>query len=245
MLQNAAGQPVQRRNFYGRHRGKRLRDSYKAYLKEDLPRLVPREFSIDGNPARLPVDLEKVFGSSRSVWLEIGFGAGEHLVDQALRHPDVGMIGCEPFINGVASLLGKLRKCPSSNVRIYPGDVRDLFDVLPSASLHKVFLLYPDPWPKKRHHRRRFVTPEFLAPLARVMAGGASLLLATDVPDYARQAVEQMNSETGFEWMAECCHDWRRPWEDWHPTRYEQKALNQGRSPIYLVFRRRFHACGA
>ena len=129
--------------------------------------------------------------------------------------------------------------------RIYPGDVRDLLDVLPSESLQRAYVLYPDPWPKKRHHRRRFVSSEYLEPLARVLADDALLRMATDVPDYARQAVEQVNSDLGFEWMAECCRDWRAPWEGWLRTRYEQKALREGRSPIYLVFRRMRRTVGA
>ncbi len=240
MSKNPSAHPARRRNFYGRNRGKRLRPGQKKYLDEHLPLLVPDGFSLERNPERHPVDISEVFGRSGPVWLEIGFGAGEHLVDVSAEHSDIGMIGCEPFMNGVASLLRKLSKHSFGNVRIYPGDVRDLFDVLPTASIHRVFLLYPDPWPKRRHHRRRFVTPEHIEPLSRVMANGALLLMATDVPGYARQAIEQVNLNAGFEWTAECCDDWRRPWKNWNSTRYELKALREGRQPIYLVFRRKF-----
>ncbi|RMD91279.1 MAG: tRNA (guanosine(46)-N7)-methyltransferase TrmB [Alphaproteobacteria bacterium] len=224
------------RNFYGRRHGKALRDSQRAYLTEDLARLSPGPVSWEENPERRPLDLEALFGA-RPVWLEIGFGGGEHMVHQARLNPDVGLIGCEPFINGVAMLLGKIREAGVENLRVYPGDVRDLFDVLPDASIEKAFLLYPDPWPKKRHHRRRFVTPEHLEPLARVMAPGGEFRVATDIPDYVRQTLEEVPRH-GFAWLAEGPEDWRRPWDDWLPTRYEQKALREGRVPHYLTFRR-------
>jgi len=224
------------RNFYGRRHGKTLRDSQRAYLDQDLARLSPGPVSWHDNPERRALDLRGLFGD-RPVWLEIGFGGGEHLVHQAARNPGVGLIGCEPFVNGVAMLLGKIRAAGVANLRIYPGDVRDLFDVLPRASVAKAFLLYPDPWPKKKHHRRRAVTPDYLRPLARILAPGAAFRIATDIPDYARQSLEQVPRH-GFEWLAERPADWRRPWPDWLPTRYEQKALREGRIPHYLTFRR-------
>ena len=226
-----------RRNFYGRLKGKHLRDSQKGYLDEDLAGFSPGPVDWTTNPARDPLDLAALFGG-RPVWLEVGFGGGEHMVHQAGRHPEVGIIGCEPYINGVAMLLGKLRAAGGDNVRIHPGDVRDLFDVLPTGSLDKAFLLYPDPWPKKRHHRRRFVTPEHLDPLARALKPGAELRIATDIPDYVRQTLEEV-PRAGFDWQARRPEDWRRPWGDWISTRYEQKALREGRVPHYLTFRRR------
>ena len=224
------------RNFYGRIRGKALKKSQKAYLEEDLARLSPGPVEWDVNPERRPLDLDALFGG-REVWLEIGFGGGEHMVHQAERNPDVGIIGAEPYINGVAMLLGKIRRAGVSNLRVHPGDVRDLMDVLPEASISRAFLLYPDPWPKKKHHRRRFVTPEHLGPLARAMKPGAIFRVATDIPDYVRQTLEEV-PRAGFEWLAERPADWRRPWDDWISTRYEQKALREGRSPHYLTFRR-------
>ncbi len=224
------------RNFYGRLRGKGLRPAQRAYLEEDLPRLSPGPVSFEENPERAPLDLKARFGA-RPVWLEVGFGGGEHLVAQAAAHPEVALIGCEPYLNGVAMALGKLRARPLGNVAIYPGDVRDLFDVLPDASISRTYLLYPDPWPKRRHHRRRFVTPEYLRQLRRVMQPGAELFLATDIADYVRQALEEV-PRAGFEWLAERPADWRAPWEGWVSTRYEQKALREGRVPHYLRFRR-------
>ncbi|WP_300516841.1 tRNA (guanine(46)-N(7))-methyltransferase TrmB [Aliiroseovarius sp.] len=224
------------RNFYGRFKAKGLRDSQQAYLDEDLAALSPGKVSWEDNPERTPIDLPGLFGD-RPVWLEVGFGGGEHMVHQAAANPEVGIIGCEPFINGVAMLLGKLRKAEANNVAVHPGDVRDMFDVLPDESISKAFLLYPDPWPKKRHHRRRFVTPEHLEPLHRVLKPGAEFRVATDIPDYVRQTLEEV-PKAGFEWMAEGPQDWRKPWGDWISTRYEQKALREGRRPHYLTFRR-------
>jgi len=223
------------RNFYGRLKGKALRRSQQAYLEEDLARLAPGAVGWEVNPERKPIDLTSLFGS-REVWLEIGFGGGEHMVHQAAGNPGVGIIGCEPFINGVAMALGKIRAAGCDNIRIHPGDVRDLFDVLPDGSIARAFLLYPDPWPKKRHHRRRFVTPEHLAPLARVMKKGGELRVATDIPDYVRQTLEEVPRH-GFAWCAERPADWREPWPDWLSTRYEKKALKAGRVPTYLTFR--------
>ena len=225
------------RNFYGRIKGKALKTSQKTYLDEDLADLSPGAVSWEDNPDRTPLDLEALF-DGRPVWLEVGFGGGEHLVHQAANNPDVGIIGAEPYINGVAMLLGKIRRARVSNLAVHAGDARDLMDVLPEASISRAFLLYPDPWPKARHHRRRFVTPEHLEPLARVLKPGAIFRVATDIEDYVRQTLEEV-PKAGFEWLAERPADWRAPWDDWLSTRYEQKALREGRTPHYLTFRRR------
>lgn len=224
------------RNFYGRRVGKGLRDSQRGYLHEDLAALSLDKVDWDDNPQREDLDLAPVFGD-RDVWLEIGFGGGEHMVHQAVSNPNVGIIGAEPYINGVAMLLGKIRKAGAANIRVHPGDVRDLFDVLPDASVSRAFLLYPDPWPKARHHRRRFVTPDHLGPLARVLKPGAIFRVATDIPDYVRQTLEEV-PRAGFAWLGEVPDDWRQPWGDWIATRYEQKALREGRVPHYLTFER-------
>jgi tRNA (guanine-N7-)-methyltransferase len=163
----------------------------------------------------------------------VGFGGGEHLVHMAARYPDVFLIGCEPFVNGIAMLLGKVRGANLTNLLIHPGDVRDLFEVLPEACIAKAFLNYPDPWPKARHHRRRFVTQGYLAALARVMKPGAEFRVATDIPDYVRQTREEVPL-AGFAVV----DDGAAPWADWPSTRYEQKALREGRSPHYLTYRR-------
>ena len=221
------------RNFYGRRHGKALKGSQRAWLAEDLAALLPGPVSRSENPERRPLDLSARFGE-RPVWLEIGFGGGEHLVHQAARNPDVAVIGCEPFINGVAMLLGRIRAAGVTNLAVHPGDARDLMDILPEASIERAFLLYPDPWPKRKHHRRRFVTTEHLVPLARMLAPGAEFRIATDIPDYARQALREV-PRCGF---TETATDRETPWPDWTRTRYEAKALREGRRPIYLTFRR-------
>ena len=222
------------RNFYGRIRGKSLRDSQKGYL-EDLAEIGLAGVDWDSNPDREPLDLKALFGAT--VWLEVGFGGGEHLVHQAAANPGVGLIGAEPYINGVAMLLGKIRAAGATNIRIHPGDARDLMDVLPQSSISKAFLLYPDPWPKTRHHRRRFVTAEHLEPLFDILKPGAEFRIATDIADYVRQAMVEV-PKAGFLWQAERPRDWREPWDDWLSTRYEQKALREGRVPTYLTFRK-------
>jgi tRNA (guanine-N7-)-methyltransferase len=221
-----------RRNFYGRIRGKTLRASQKDYLAEDLGPLTLRGVTRDENPTRGLVALEP-WRDGRPLWLEVGFGGGEHLVHMAAANPDVALIGAEPFVNGIAMLLGKVREARVTNLRLHPGDVRDLFEVLVPAGLTKVFLNYPDPWPKARHHRRRFVTPEYLTALARITAPGAEFRVATDIPDYVRQTLEEV-PQSGFALVGEG----GTAWDDWTSTRYEQKALREGRVPHYLTFRR-------
>ena len=224
--------PPARHNFYGRIRGKTLRASQKDYLAEDLGPVTLNGVTRAENPARGMVDLEP-WRQARPLWLEIGFGGGEHLVHMAARNPDVALIGAEPFVNGIAMLLGKIRTAGVTNLRIHPGDVRDLFEVLGPAAVSKVFLNYPDPWPKARHHRRRVVTQEYLLPLAQITAAGSEFRVATDIPDYVRQTLEEV-PQAGFELI----YQGSDPWEDWLSTRYEQKALREGRPPHYLTFRR-------
>ena len=220
----------ERRNFYGRTHGKTLRASQKSYLADDLGPLTLQGVVWGGNGPVLDV---QAFTCGRPLWLEVGFGGGEHLVAMAAANPQVFMVGCEPFVNGVAMLLGKVRSAGIDNLLIHPGDVRDLFDVLPDACVAKTFLNYPDPWPKARHHRRRFVTQGYLAALARVMQPGAEFRVATDIADYMRQALEEV-PVAGFELVAHS----GVAWGDWISTRYEQKALREGRVPDYATSRR-------
>lgn len=224
--------PVERRNFYGRIHGKTLRTSQKAYLAEDLAGLTFGGITRAENPERQVIDTVAVFGD-RPLWLEVGFGGGEHLVHMAEAYPGIGIIGCEPYVNGIAMLLGRARAAGVANMRIHPGDVRSLFEVLPAASVSKAFLNYPDPWPKARHHRRRFVTPEYLVALAYVMQPGAEFRVATDIEDYVRQTLEEV-PKAGFELVSQG----GVAWDDWISTRYEQKALREDRVPHYLTYRR-------
>jgi tRNA (guanine-N7-)-methyltransferase len=224
------------RNFYGRIKGKALNAAQDRYLEEDLPRLSVAGITREENPERTPLDMQELAGG-RPLWLEIGFGGGEHLVHQALQNPDVQFLGVEPYVNGVAMLLGKMRKAGVNNIKLHMGDARNLMDVLPDETVSKAFLLYPDPWPKLRHHRRRFVTPEHLIPLNRCLKIGAEVRVATDIEDYVRQTLGEV-PKAGFDWLAEGPEDWRAPWGDWISTRYEQKALREDRTPHYMTFQK-------
>lgn len=226
------------RNFYGRRHGKKLRPGQERLLAERLADLSPGPVGWDKNPERQELDLSALFPKARDIWLEIGFGGGEHLIATAKATPDVGIIGCEPFINGVAMLLSAIERAGATNLAVHPGDARDLLDVLPVGSIGRVYLLYPDPWPKKRHWKRRFVNHPNLDQLARALRPGAELRLATDIPDYVRHSLEIVARHAAFEWTAEGPEDWRAPWSGWPGTRYEAKALREGRRPHYVTFRR-------
>ncbi|MCF6305228.1 MAG: tRNA (guanosine(46)-N7)-methyltransferase TrmB [Rhodobacteraceae bacterium] len=226
------------RNFYGRTHGKTLRKGQVVHMETTLKELSPKNVTWEDNPDRNPLDMVELFGDNRPVWLEIGFGGGEHLLHMAQTYPEVGIIGCEPYVNGVAMLVPRIAEAGVKNARVHMGDARDMLDVIPAASLDKAFLLYPDPWPKSRHHRRRFVEPENIDQLARALKPGAEFRVATDIEDYVRHTMEHMTSRSDFEWLAENADDWRKPWGDWHRTRYEAKAIREGRTPHYMTFRR-------
>ena len=225
-----------RRKFYGRRHGKRLKPLAQALIETRLPLLRVPGAAREGEPGRGPVDPAALYPDGRPLWLEIGFGGGEHLAHQAAIHPAVGFIGCEPFINGVGSLLTRLEAAGLGNVRVHPGDARDLLELLPAASLARVFLLYPDPWPKTRHRERRFMNAENLGLLARAMAPGAVLRLATDIPAYGAHALAAVAASPDFAVAPGEGAPWARPWADWPGTRYEAKALREGRRPHYLTF---------
>jgi tRNA (guanine-N7-)-methyltransferase len=237
---------ARRRILYGRRKGRPLRPARKRLVRDLLPRIsVPLE-SRDEVVAALPgtgpfLDPARFFDGAapcREVWLEVGFGAGEHLAAQATTHPDIGFIGCEPFLNGVASLLARIEARRLANVRIYNDDARFLIDQLAAGTLARVFILFPDPWPKTRHARRRFVAADTLDSLARVMADGAELRIATDDPVYLRWALAALTAHEGFRWIAEKAADWRVRPADQPATRYEEKARAKGVMPVFLVFER-------
>lgn len=224
------------RNLYGRRHGKTLKPNQRRLLGELLPVLrVPLGDHAAGRPDAgfKRVDPAALFGRTGPVWLEIGFGGGEHLVAEAQASPAVGLIGCEPFVNGVAMALRRIEEAGVGNVRLHPGDARDLIGALPAASLARVFLLYPDPWPKARHRRRRFMNAENLALLAPAMELGAELRVATDIADYADHARAAVAGAAGFR---DATADPSVSWPGWPGTRYEAKALKAGRSPQYLTF---------
>jgi len=220
--------PKRLRTLYGRSRGKALRAGQERLLAEALP-----IFTIA--PAALAAG--RVFDPPpREVWLEIGFGGGEHLIDEAKANPDVGVIGCEPFLNGVVAALAGVKRDGLANVRLRRGDVQGLVEAAPDAYFSRVFLLYPDPWPKRRHHKRRVVGAAVIEALARVMRTGAELRFATDIDDYAGWTLARFLASPHFRWSAARADDWRRPWPGWRPTRYEAKARREGRGSVYLTF---------
>lgn len=173
------------------------------------------------------------------LYLEIGFGGGEHLARMATLHKDVHFIGCEPYVNGISGLLKHIETNGTKNIHIYTDDVRELFATMPDASIERVYILYPDPWPKVRHHKRRLLQKPLLDMLARVMKPGAELRIATDWDDYATWILEQLLPHPAFAWQASSAEDWTKPWDEYAPTRYEEKAKREGRSSSYFRFTRR------
>ena len=226
------------RQLYGRRKGPRLR-AYPASLVENL--LPQLRVDLNDSAVRQP---ERLFDRPvNEVWLEIGFGGGEHLAWQARNNPDVGIIGCEPFINGVAKLLTAVEAEGLTNVRIFDGDARELLAALSDECLTRVFLLYPDPWPKRRHNKRRFINHSTLSHIYRTVQPGSVLRVASDIPDYIRWTLFEVRRHGGFDWCASSSGDWRHRPDDWPQTRYETKAIREGRAPCYLEFRQRLLPC--
>lgn len=220
--------------FHGRRRGRRLRPGQERLLSEYLPQLTVALPDGDG-----PVDPAGWFPDSvRDVWLEIGFGAGEHLAWQAVQNPDIGCLGAEPYLNGVARLLAAIAEAGISNVRLHPDDVRPLLDRLPDATIGRAFILFPDPWPKVRHHKRRIINRAMLDTLARLLRDGAELRIATDDQDYLVWIIRHLQAHPDFTWLAIRADDWRRRPPDWPDTRYEDKNRSGGPGPTFLRYRR-------
>ncbi len=226
----AASDPVTIRRLYGRRQGHALRKGQAALLADLLPRIAV--------PGEGPITAAGLFGDARPLWLEIGFGKGEHMAAQAAAHPGVGLIGAEPFIDGVVGALMAVRDGQLANVRIHHGDALDVLDRLAPASVDRVFLLHPDPWPKARHAKRRFVNPGPLDAIARVLRPGGELRIGTDHPVYCRWTLMQMARRRDFAWVADSADDFCRRPDDWPPTRYEQKALNSGGEVWYFRWHR-------
>jgi tRNA (guanine-N7-)-methyltransferase len=222
--------PASIRRLYGRRTGHKLRQGQAALVEELLPRLAV--------PATGPLTSHTLFGDDRPLWLEIGFGRGEHLGAQAEANPAVGLIGCEPFLDGVVGALMEVRDRGLTNVRLHNGDALDVIDRLPDASVDRVFLLHPDPWPKARHAKRRFVNPGPLDLVARILKPGGEFRLGTDHPVYCRWAMMQMDRRRDFEWLATRPADWQQRPDDWPQTRYEAKARRLGHEVWYFRFRR-------
>ena len=217
--------------FFGRRKGKALRPGQDELLRTLLPRLRLPETG--------PLDPKNLFPRPvEAVWLEIGFGGGEHLLAQARARPTIGFIGCEPFVNGIAKLLRAVEEDGLDRLRIWDRDAADLLPKLPDQSIDRLFLLFPDPWPKRRQRKRRFVSHEMVDQMARILRPGGTFRFATDIDDYAGWTLARLLRSPHFRWQAERADDWRRPWAEWPGTRYEAKALRENRPPAYLTFER-------
>ncbi len=214
---------------FGRIKSRAIKSRQAALLETLLPRILVPE---------APFEPRALMPGAAQVWLEIGFGGGEHLAGRAAARPDVLLLGAEPFLNGVASALRHIEEGGLGNIRLHAGDARDLMARLPDASLARLFILFPDPWPKARHHKRRLVGPEFITEAARVLEPGGRLLFATDWEDYANQALVRFLASPDFRWTADTADDWRRAPPDHVPTRYEAKRLGDC-APLWLAFDRR------
>jgi tRNA (guanine-N7-)-methyltransferase len=224
--------PPTQRAFFGRRKGHPLKPRQAALFDTLLPRVA-----LDlTKPA--PADLRSLFHAAADVRLEIGFGAAEHLIGEAQAHPHVGFIGTDAFLNGVAKALVAIAENKLANIRLHCGDASALIDWLPDAALSRIDLLYPDPWPKRRHWKRRFIQDDSLKRLARILKPGGELRFATDIADYAAYALARVLRSPDFVWTAEAAADWREPWQGFAGTRYETKAKREGRVPAYFAFRK-------
>jgi len=220
------------RHFYGRRKGRKLRAGRALLLNTILPRLsvpLPADSGTIDWPALFPRPVDRL-------WLEIGFGAGEHLLALARAHPNTGFIGCEPYINGLSSLLAAIEAEKIDNIRVFADDANRLIQALPDGSVDRCFLLFPDPWPKLRHHRRRFIQPKSVSELARIMAPGGELRVASDDAPLVDWMLFCIRQDQRFKWLARAAMDWRERPEDWPPTRYEAKRLHG--PPVFMRFRR-------
>ena len=223
----------EQRGFFGRRIGHPLRARQAELFSSLLPRLA-----LDLS-APAPNDLASLFPTLvEGVRLEVGFGGAEHLIAQAQAHPHTGFIGCEPFVNGMAKALVAIDELGLANIRLHHGDAVELLAWLPPHGLSRVDLLYPDPWPKRRHWKRRFVSDANVPALARVLLTGGEFRFATDWANYADWTLARLSRSRDFAWTAERADEWRKPWLGYSQTRYEAKAVREGRAPTYLIFRR-------
>lgn len=218
------------RAFFGRRHGRKLHPGRRRLIDRRLPGL-----RVDLDAA--PLDAQKLFGADRALFVEIGFGGGEHLARRAAADPEAGFVGAEAYLDGVGKLIALIEDNGLANVRIFDDDALILLRAMADASIDGIDLVFPDPWPKTRHHKRRFVSPATLGELARVMKPGAFWRVATDVEDYADWTLAHVLRDRRFDWAPAAPGDWRRPWPDYAPTRYELKT-RASRAPFYFAFTR-------
>jgi tRNA (guanine-N7-)-methyltransferase len=228
MVQNSSAPP---RAFFGRRKGHPLKARQSALFATALPQIA-----LDlSRPA--PADLRSLFSTAvDELRLEIGFGGAEHLIDQAKNNPHTGFIGTDGFLNAIGKALVAIDENRLPNIRLHHGDASELLDWLPEGAFQRIDLLYPDPWPKRRHWKRRFIQDESLMRLARILKTGGELRFATDIANYAAYALTRILRSKDFVWTAECADDWRKPWPNFCGTRYEAKAKREGRAPAYFIF---------
>jgi len=221
-------------SFFGRRKGHRLRDHQADLMTSLLPQLT-----LD-IAAPSPERAELLFGPPiNSVRIEIGFGGGEHLLAEADAYPAIGFMGCEPYINGMAKILAQLESKPRPNVKLFAGDAAELLAWLPRASLGRIDLIHPDPWPKRRHWKRRFVQDKTIAAMARTLGDNGEFRFVSDIDDYAAWTLMHFQHAEEFAWTAASADDWRKPWAGYTMTRYGLKAMREGRKATYLIFKRR------
>jgi tRNA (guanine-N7-)-methyltransferase len=234
MAQQPVAPPERKRLLYGRRRGRPLRTGQRGLVDGLLPRVAL------ALPESGTLDTATLFDfPPADIWVEIGFGGGEHLAAQAAAHRDIGMLGCEVFENGIVKLLTEMQRIALTNIRILSDDARLLLAALPAESVGRAFILFPDPWPKMRHHKRRIVSTETLDTLGGLMKDGAELRIATDDLGYLEWMLAVVTTHRDFAWLAEGPADWRERPADWPPTRYEAKAIAAGRRPYFLRLQRR------
>lgn len=219
---------------FGRRHGRKLTDERQRLFDSGLPEHV---VALPKDGAQ--IDVAALFDDQREIRLEIGFGAGEHLACLAAQSPEIGFIGCEPFINGVANLLKEMEEQHINNIRIHADDARLLIEKLPPEIISKIYILFPDPWPKSKHHKRRIISKPMLAMLSRIQPSGGLLQLATDHENYGTWMLEHILASSDYEWLAKSQADWTTPPDDWVPTRYQQKTMKEGRIPLFINCRKR------
>ncbi len=223
--------------LFGRQKGKKIRDEQQNLMKVLLPKLQIPGIEPALADAVQPINMATLFNQPHTeIHLEIGFGGSEHLIHRALEHPEIGFIGIEPFVNGVAKAVAEIARQNISNIRLHHGDAVDVLNALPDGCISRIYLLYPDPWPKRRQRKRRFISIPTLKAMNRVLQAGGEFLFASDIDDYVGWTLALVKQTHSFEWQAQTSSDWKTPYENWPGTRYEAKAYREGRVPSYLRF---------